>query len=237
VPNKQIIRFTNLIIPTKLRSEVRIVIESHRSPEYISNFNDDKYTSISLQPLVTLVIVRQTESDENGDRRKAPWNPNDALSMTKVTLPVFVNELIGIQQDLKTPELYTYTGKRLELNEEAAAKVRRVFMVGNMTLELSAVVIVQLDDTRVEGIKMKFNNEQSSVLLTLNEIEALGFNLKNLDIDSISMLMYIHFTTKSGNGNGKSMNQNTFKQNTKVDILPKIESDLKTQDPSDDFPM
>ena len=53
-------------------------------------------------------------------------------------------------------KVHTYHGKRLELNEEVAAKIRRVFMIGNVTLELSAVVVVQQDESRVEGIKVKF---------------------------------------------------------------------------------
>ena len=162
--SKQVVRYQSLVIPGKLRNEVRITVDD-KGAEYVSNFDGNKSTSISLFPIVSITLTRQGETDGEGNRVRAPWNPNDNLSMTKYNLPVFLNELIGIQQGMKIPELYTYQGKRLELNEEAAQKIRRVFMIGNTTLELSPVVIIQGDDTRVEGIKMKFNNEQSSGIL------------------------------------------------------------------------
>jgi hypothetical protein len=214
---KQIVRYQNLVIPGKLRSEVRITVDD-RGVEYISNFDGNKSTSLSIFPVLSVTIIRQSETDDNGNKVKAPWNPNDNLNMTKFNMPVFINELIGIQQDMKIPELYTYQGKRLELNEEAAQKVRRVFMVGNTTLELSALVIVQpSDESRVEGIKMKFNNEQSSVLLTLNELDSLIYNIRNLDMDSLSLLMYLNYVNKSGNT--KSFDSTTL--SPKVDIVPK----------------
>ena len=214
---KQIVRYQNLIISGKLRSEVRITVED-RGSEYTSNFDGNRSTSINLFPIVTIALIRQGETDDNGNKVKAPWNPNDSISMTKYNLPIFIHELTAIQQDMKIPELYTYQGKRLELNEEIAQKARRVFMIGNTTLELTSQVIVQpSDDSRVEGIKMKFNNEQSSVLLTLNELDSLVFNLKNLDVDNIALLLYLNYITKPGNT--KSFDNTTL--SPKVDIAPK----------------
>jgi hypothetical protein len=170
---------------------------------------------LGLFPFVTVALTKQSETDENGNKVKSPWNPNDSLGMTRYTLPIFTRELNGIYQDLKTNNLYTYAGQRLELNEEVASKVRRVFMVGNTTVELSAVVILQPDESRVEGIKMKFNNEQSSVLLTLNDIEALTMALCNMDIDSVALLMYLNYITKP---TLKPYTPETL--NTNVDIAP-----------------
>ena len=216
---KQVVRYQNLVIPGKLRTEVRITIDDKGS-EYTSNYEGNKSTSISLFPIVSITLTRQGETDDNGNRVKAPWNPNDNLSMTKYNLPVFMHELIGIQQDMKIPELYTYQGKRLELNEEIAQRVRRVFMIGNTTLELSPLVIIQPnDESRVEGIKMKFNNEQSSVLLTLNELDSLAFNIRNLDVDSIALLMYLNYVTKPSAP--KSYTAGTLAP--KVDIAPKTD--------------
>lgn len=211
---KQIVRYRHLIIPGKLTSDVRIIVDD-RGSEYHSNMNMNDSTSINLFPVINLSITRLGDVDENGNRIKAPWNPNDSLGMTKYNLPIFVDELYNIQQDMKIPELYTYHGKRLEINEEIASKIRRVFMIGNVTLELTAVVITQNDDSRLEGIKMKFNNEQSSVQLTLNELNSLIFNYKNIDIDSISLLLYLNYVKKPD----KSSFDGLLKP--EVDILPK----------------
>lgn len=221
---KQIVRYQNLVIPSKLRSEVRITVDD-KGAEYSSTFDGNKSTSISLFPIVSITLTRAGEIDDNGNKVRAPWNPNDNISMTKYNIPVYIHELIEIQQAMKIPELYTYQGKRLELNEEVGQKVRRVFMIGHTTLELSPVVIIQGDDSRVEGIKMKFNNEQSSVLLTLNELDSLIFNLQNLDVDSIAFLMYTNYITKPNNP--RNFDNKTL--SPKVDIAPKV-SEFHSED-------
>ena len=83
----------------------------------------------------------------------------------------------------------------------------------------------RVDDTRVEGIKMKFNNEQSSVLLTLNELDSLVFNLRNMDVDSVALLLYLNYINKPAGT--KNFNANAL--TPKVDIAPK-ESEFKTTD-------
>lgn len=213
---KQVVKYQNFVVPGKLRSEVRITIDE-KGAEYATTYEGNKSTSISFYPIISLSIIRNPTMDENGNKVKVPWNPNDTLGMTKYNLPIIINELKGIQEDLKITDLYTYHGKRLELNEEVASKIRRVFMIGSVTLELSAVVIVQDDDSRIEGIKIKFNNEQSSVLLTLNELTSAIFNLDHIDVDSISMLMYLNYVSKPE----KPTIFDASSLQPKVDILPK----------------
>jgi hypothetical protein len=189
---KQTVRYQCLTIPNKIRVDIRLNVDETRSSEYISNIDGNKSDSVALYPIISISIIRQNIIDESGNRVRAPWNPNDSLTMTKFNFPIFVSELESLSKDLLIPELYTYTGKRLELNEEVAAKVRRVFMIGTMTIELSPVVISN-DDSRIEGIKVKFNNEQSSFLLTLNELTALQYTLEHLDINVLALLMYNSF--------------------------------------------
>ena len=88
-------------------------------------------------------------------------------------------------------------------------------MIGMTTVEISPVVIVQ-DDSRLEGVKMKFNNEQSSVLLTLNDLTALQDNINRFDIDSIAMLLYLNYIKRPDHPkNFSALNPPT------VDIVPK----------------
>jgi hypothetical protein len=213
---KQTARYQCLTIPNKLRLEIRLNVDDTRTSEYISSVDGNRSNSVALYPIVLLSIIRANTVDENGNRIRPIWNPNDTLTMTKFNLPVFVSELELISKDLLIPDLYTYTGKRLELNEEAASKVRRVFMIGTMTIELSAVVITQ-DDNRIEGIKIKFNNEQSSVLLTLNELTSLLFTLQKLDINVLSLLMYNMFIDQ------KNKVEHTGTNPAIVDIQPKFD--------------
>jgi hypothetical protein len=211
-----------LSIPGKVKVDIRVAIDSNRNaPEYNGGLDGNKSTILSLFPFVGIQIVRKGERDENGGYQRAPWNPNDNLGMTRYNFPIFLEELVGIQKDLKIPELYTYHGSRLELNEEAAAKIRRVFMVGSMTIELSAVVILnEQEETRVEGIKMKFNNEQSSVLLTLNELTSLVYTLTHMDVDGIALQMYVAWCKTGGN-----MKSYQPKAKPVVDIVPKDTDD------------
>ena len=196
---KQIVRYRFMTIPGKVSGDVKITVDD-RSSEYVSAYDGGRSTSISLFPVINVTIVRPTETDENGRRIRGQWNINDSLGLTKFTLPIFLRELNQIQRDMETPDLYTYHGTRLELNDTVASKIRRAFMLGNTAVELTATVLEQSDERKIEGIKMKFNNEQSTVLLTLNELTALIYNVRALDVDTVAMLMYVNYVTKSVGG-------------------------------------
>jgi len=218
---KQIVKYRILTIAGKLTMEVRLTVND--SAAYISMRDGVKYVNVNMTPFIGISLTKPAEIDESGNRIRAPWNPNDHLGLTKYNLPILYEELHGIQQDMKQANLYTYHGKRLEINENLAEKVRRVFMIGNITVELSAVVIVQLDETRVEGVKMKFNKEPHSVLLTVNELNSLVFNIAHMDIDAITLAMYQAFIDKPAN----SITSNTVNVDfplpppMDVDIVPK----------------
>lgn len=215
---KQIIKYRILTIAGKLTMEIRLTVNNS---EFITMRDGVKYTNLNLGPLIGISIVKNSEIDENGNKIKAPWNINDHISMTKYNLPILYEELYGIQQDMKKSELYTYHGKRLEINENLAEEIRRVFIIGNTTIELSAVVIVQNDESRVEGIKMKFNNEQSSVLLTINELNSLVYNINHIDVDSLTVAIYGAFIDYS---NKHTISSNTVNMDfplPSIDIVPK----------------
>lgn len=212
---KHNIRYRWLTIPNKLAGEIRITIDDRTNGIIQSVYDGGKSTSYSIFPFITLQIIRPSEVDDTGKRIRAQWNPNDSLSLTKFNFPIMLRELTGIANDLKIPSMYSYTGRRLDLNPEEAEKVRRVFMIGNTTLELIPVVIEQLDDTRVEGIKMKFNNEQSSVGLTINELDSLITNMQNLDPDALALIMGINAL------NGVKSDQPNEPLKPYVDIQPK----------------
>lgn len=211
---KQTIRYRFLVIPTKLSAEIRITFDPSQS-EYNSSYEGGTSTSISLFPFISITLTRPSEVDENGKFSRGQYNPNDTLTMTKFTLPIFIRELTAICNDMRIPEMYSYTGSRLDLNDTEAEKARRVFMIATTTLELVPVVIEQLDDTRVEGVKMKFNNEQSSVALTINELDALVYNLNHLDPDNLALQLYTSNTHKD------TAKANVDKPKPYVDIAPK----------------
>lgn len=193
---KKQIKYHILSIPNKLTFDIKLTLDENNKGIFTSNINDVSYTTLNLFPMITLGIIRPPVIGDDGIKMKAPYNPNDAIVLGRYIYPKFVCCLEDIYNGMKIPELYSYTDKRLELNDEIAEKIRKVFVVGTtMTnmIELAAVVIVQPDESRVEGIKMKFNNEASSVLLTLNDMESLLFTMKFIDIDSIVMHMFQHY--------------------------------------------
>ena len=185
---KQVARYNFLSIPKKLRCEIRLTLDD-RNKVSSTEFEGNSYMNFHLYPLITLSIYREGSTDESGAYVKAPWNANDNLALTKFTLPIFIQELMAIQKDMKIPELYSYQSNRLELNEAVAAKVRKAFMVGTNAVEFSPVVLDQ-EDTKLEGVKVKFNNEDSVVYLTLNELDSLSYNLYHFDIDSTVLMLY-----------------------------------------------
>lgn len=199
---KSSVRVNIVLIPNKLRVDIRASMDD--KTEYYSTTQENSL-SVRIYPWITMSIVRPFNEDK-------VWNPNDSLAMTSYSLPIFLDNLTSIQQGMLTPSLYNYTNERLELNADAAEKIRKVFMIGTTTVELSAVVIEQ-NDQHIEGIKMKFNNEESVVALSLNDIESLRYNLSHLDLASFSLLSYFNYYKKS--------NSVGVINPTMVDIKPK----------------
>lgn len=187
---KKSLKYTLLTIPNKLQVDVKAIVEDTGvlASEYISPTKE--FVALKLYPLITLSIIRPYEMDESGVRRRLNWSPNDSLPLTKYTLPVFLKEFLDIKKDMEIKELYSYIGNRLELNENLAEKITKKFKVGNNYVELTPVVISLLDDTRVEGIKLKINNEESTVLLTVNDVESLAFTLTNSQFDLIVINLF-----------------------------------------------
>ena len=188
---KRSMKFLILTIPNKLRVDVKVITDDTNVSEYISSGGD--VCSLTLYPLVSISIVRGFELDENGVKVRPPWNPNDSLPLTKYNVAVFLKELKEINSDMKIKELYNYFDKRLELNDDVAEKIVRKFKVGNNCVELSPVVIKLIDDSRIEGIKLKINNEESTVLLSLNDIEAVIYCLDHLSSDVIAFMLFDRF--------------------------------------------
>lgn len=212
---RYVIKYQVMIIPGKLKVEVKLNIDDRSMFE--STYNDIMSTSLTLYPVIGVSIIRPPVVNDDGTRSRAVWVANDNLGMTKYSMVKFINELSEMRKDMNTPELYTYQGKRLELNETIAASKRRPFMIGNTAVEFSPQVIVQEDESRIEGIKMKFNNESSAVMLTLNDMDALEHNLRNTNVDILSLMMYKGFM--KSDKQKTSFDPTSFQ--TKVDIKPK----------------
>lgn len=191
---KKSIKFPVLTVPNKLKVDLKIVVDDVMKPEYVSP--GEESVSLNIYPLISVSITRPFEIDENGLKKRAAWNPNDNLPLTKYTVPVFLKALTEINEDMKIKELYNYFNSRLEVNEELAEKVTKTFRVGNNTVQFKPVVIALPDDSRVEGIKFKINNEESVALLTLNDIEALIYSLSNLNAEQLALTLYLNYCKK-----------------------------------------
>lgn len=211
---KQIVRYRFLTITGKLTADIRLTLDGDRSAEFVSKREDTTSVSLSIFPIVAISLIRPAEMDENGRRVRPPFNPNDSVGMTKFSIPLFVRELSGAVRDMKIPELFKYINDRLEINEQGAERTRRVFMIGNTTIELSMVIIEDRNGTRMEGIKMKFNNEASSVALTINEAESLLYNLEHMNVDAVALQLYTDYVTRPD----KRSSYNSMPSN--VDIRP-----------------
>lgn len=226
----QSVRFSLVTIGTKVRMDIKLFVRDNgrfTESHYSSNGTDN--IAISVYPVMSLYIVRPRDVDENGQPVRSPLNQNDILGMTKAQFPIMATELRGIFEDLKTPDLYKYAKDVLVLDESKAEKIRRVFMVGRTTVELSAVVIKADDHAEqpvdMEGIKIKFNNEQSTVMLTIHELTALLWSMEHLDIDSLTLKLYDMYM-RNGSVSNASNTISPYGTDTPspvpVDIIPKI---------------
>ena len=222
---KQIVRYRFMTIPNKLVAEIRITVDDKQA-EYGSLFDGGKATNVALYPVINLQMLHNqaTEITDMGLRRA--WDANDSVGLTKFTMPVFIDELIGINEGMKTPDLYSYHGSRLELNEEKANEVRKVFMCGNATIEFCPILVEQSDGTRIEAVKMKFNTEKSSILLTLNEMTAVIYNLTHIDIDAISLQLYLTYVQREAT----RFKQARTPRVTDIDSAPLTKNELIQKD-------
>ena len=89
------------------------------------------------------------------------------------------------------------------MSEVYAKKLTHSFMISNTAVEISPALIVREDPSdetkfdRLEGIKLKFNTEQSSTYLTINEMDSLVYNLTHLDIDNLALMLYTHYVKRN----------------------------------------
>lgn len=226
---KQSLKMSLLSLAKKLKIELRLVVDDTRPVNTLfQSTNREKgiaSTIFAPFPNIIISIIRENTLNEDGTYIRPVWNPNDSIIMTKSSLPIFYNELHTIYKDMSIPDLYKYHGKKLELDEKLGESIRRVFMIGTVTVEFSAVVITT-DGVNgpeyAEGIKLKFNNEASSVVLTLNETYSLLWNIDHMEIDVLTLILYNAYYV-----NGLTDLGDTYQ--TVVDIKP---TEKKFEDPS-----
>lgn len=187
---KQIVRYKFLTIPHKFSGELRLTVDTAKAIAYSSVYEGGKSTNIAMMPTVVLSITREAERDDDGRYVRPPWNPNDNIPLTRYHVPLLLQEMKAIYKDMQIPEMYKYHGDRLELNDTLAAKARKVFVIGSTTIEIAPVVIQRDETNSIEGIKIKFNNESSSVVFTLNEFYSCIYQLDKLDIDMLITWMF-----------------------------------------------
>ena len=198
---KQIARYRFLTVPNKLYADIRITVDESTHAETRNVYDGGMSVNLILLPMINMQILKPLEVSDTGRRFRPMSSQNDSIGMTKFNFPTFIMELKNIYSDMKTPDLYIYKGDRLDLNERVADNIRRTFVIGRTNIELKAVVIEQASETggidRVEGIKMKFNNEDSSVLLTLREIESMLWVMNHVDIDNLVLSMYLNLIERN----------------------------------------
>lgn len=193
----QNVRYRYMTIPSKLTGDIHLRIDD-KSRDFRQVLGDDvSNINIQLLPIINVNITRPLEKDADGLYIKRAWNPNDSLGMTKYQLAIFIDNWKKIYNDMKIPSLYIYTGDQLDLNEKEAKNVRRVFTAGNQVVELMPIVIYDENKKVKEGIRMKINDESSTVHLSLDESLGLISIVNNLDVDTITLMMYNNYIRKN----------------------------------------
>lgn len=204
-----------ITIPKKLKMEIKLIVEDNKS-EYINSSGEDTFATIRLFPMITLGIVREVQRDDTGLIIKQPFVLSDTLTMSRYTLAIFKSEFEDIFRLIKEKDVYTYHGKRLELNEKIVEEIRKVFKISRNVVEIMPTLLISPDDMdeKIEGVKLKFNNENSSVLLSINDMIALIETMNNISIDTITTWMYKEFK----NAKPGTYPPASFKE---IDIIPK----------------
>lgn len=182
---RQYIRYRVLNIPWKLNISMRISVD-HRN-EYRHSDDSRDSISLTLYPTLDLQIIHTRPIDS----LEAPkvWNPNDTLSLSKFTLPIFIHELKLVCEAIKIQEMFVYTNDRLDINPKLAEEKRRIFQASS-TFFVEIIPSVVDEDKRVEGIRFTFNKEPSVFYLNLIEVESLMYTLQSVNFDILALQMY-----------------------------------------------
>jgi hypothetical protein len=193
---KRTINFNVGAITGKLNINLRLALDD-QSERFSSgvristNQTGDEYINVNLYPMLSLIIHRENIVVE-GVSQRAPFNRDDMITLSRSTIPIFIHNFDRLLKEFETPELYKYIEDRLELNDKLAEAYRKRFMVGPSIVELVPVIIDD-GDSKMEGIRMKFNVEDSTVVLTMNEAIRLSYTIKNLNIDALALQIYLEF--------------------------------------------
>lgn len=195
---KHVLRYLLFSITNKIRCEVRCIINDIPNSIYYHQHKEGEITdSLSLRPFITVTILR--------DKREFPgWLISDTLGLNKVSYPTFVKELKKMQETLKISDMYQYKEDPvtkfnvcLGVNEELANRHRQIFKPYNSQIMVEITPTATEFSDRVYGVatltkavKIKFNNEESSVVLNEEEFDALVSSLDKADMDMITLHMY-----------------------------------------------
>lgn len=144
----------------------------------------NEYIQITPYPFVTLDIASKKLNKSDG------FNPNGYVNMNRRDLYIFTLASERLLRRFREEKALFYYNKEneLSLDNQSAMKVQETFICGGKTLLLRPCIVEDSEFNKVfEGVVICINTMDNFGTMTASEFEYLVYELRQLDITSISI--------------------------------------------------
>ena len=190
------IRYMIFQIPDKII--FKLEIQRGILPERRFTYDYKNYLDIQMFPDIRMIIVEKIKIDDNEKKIKEDFKKKSTLFST-FNFPKFLMEIELILIELKMPGLFKYDNDVLTINEEMSKRCTHIIWSSFDKITISPDIVETNTGINCEGIKLAlYDNLGISHIckLTYDELYALHWNLKQIDINGMTLDIYLRIIFK-----------------------------------------
>ena len=148
------------------------------------NYSGNDYFRINPKPFVTIDISSKLDKGEE-------WTSNRMVTLNRMSLFFLIKSIERLAENfVKVKNLYYMDNGKLILNRESASNVTETIRCNNKTVRIQPCVVPSdnNDDSDVyEGCAFFINRVENFAYLTYQELTYLLYELKKIDMSSLSL--------------------------------------------------
>ena len=192
------IRYTIFYLPDKLL--LKLEIPRGISPEKRFIFDYKNYLDAQIFIDIRLLILHKEKSELNpvlveSEKKIKEDFKKRSTTFNMITFPRFINELDMLLVELRSPDLFKYDDNdKLILNGNNWKKYIHDIRSSFDRILINPYVVEGNDKILCEGVRLTLIDDlgkHHNVDLTYNELYALCWTLKNTDINTMALNIYL----------------------------------------------
>lgn len=161
-------------------------------------FNNKLYTSLTVNPYITIEILTNGKSDMTKSIVITDKNIFSIITATDTIISNICNNAI-----------YAMDGTKVIIYSDMAEKYKVIRTLSNGAIMYKPIIVYDNNDISYEGVALYINNTANSVELTMDMLDALRYCLSKIDFIAYSQLMINYYQTYYAG----SVSQPTHKEN------------------------